>query len=187
MESSYFLPPKKISVRALLPAWSVLVEYPLAASAFSSGRICAGTLATVSLPSIMLSSTFDPLPAHSTRYVPARSCLPPTVTVSATCSVPLLGWPAMALAASNNENVSRPAVNLVFLIRVSFPFVLASRKRIKILHSRRGKHDLTTFCLTRERASGLYPRRQKKWLKCIKKSIYLSHRFFTACGILSWN
>src|SRR6266853_252220 len=50
-----------------------------------------------------------------------------------------------ALAASSRENASRPAPNFVFFIRVSFPFVLASRKQIKILHSRGGKHDLTTF------------------------------------------
>jgi hypothetical protein len=50
--------------------------------------------------------------------------------VSSTFSVPLVVLPAMALATSNRE-VSNPAVNFVFLIRVYFPFVLASRKRIK--------------------------------------------------------
>src|SRR6266478_1208939 len=64
MDSSYFLPPKKISVSALLPAWSVLVEYPLPAWAIFTGRTCAGTLATVSLPLEMLSSTVGPFPFH---------------------------------------------------------------------------------------------------------------------------
>src|SRR6266404_4489127 len=153
--------------------------YPLVVSAFSSGRTCAGTLASVSLPSEMLTSTVAPLPAHSTRYLPAGSCLPPTVTVSVSCSVPLLVLPAMALAASNSENVSRPAVNFVFLIRVSLPFVPASRKQIKILPSRGGERDLTTLIQTRKRASRLYLQQQKEWHKCIKKSIYLSHTFFT--------
>src|SRR5437016_1898956 len=47
MDSAYFFPPKKISASDLLPAWSAMVEYPLAAPAFFSGMICAGTLATV--------------------------------------------------------------------------------------------------------------------------------------------
>jgi len=45
--------------------------------------------------------------------------------------VPLLELPAMALAVSNREDVSSATVNLVFLIGVYFPFVLALRKRIK--------------------------------------------------------
>src|SRR5438874_13023011 len=53
--------------------------------------------------------------------------------VSSVFSVPLLELPAMALAASNRENVSSPAVSFVFLIRVHFPFVFAPRKRIKTI------------------------------------------------------
>src|SRR5882762_10103352 len=89
----------------------------------------------------------------------------------------------MALPASNSDNVSRPAVNFVFLIRVILPFVLAPRKRIKILHPRGGKHDLTTLIQTRKKASRLYLQQQKEWHKCIKKSIYLSHASRTACNL----
>src|SRR5258708_8811852 len=91
----------------------------------------------------MLSSTVGPVPANSTWYLPAGSCLPPTVTASPTFSIPLVELPAIAPVASSRENASSPAPNFAFFIRVTFPFVLASRKQIKILHFRRGKHDLT--------------------------------------------
>ena len=39
----------------------------------------------------------------------------------------------MAPAASSKENANSPAVSLLFLIIVYFPFVLAPRKRIKTI------------------------------------------------------
>jgi hypothetical protein len=86
--------------------------------------------------------------------------------------------PATALAASNNEMVKRFAMDFVLVIRVSFPFVLPSRKRTKTLHSRRGKHDLTTPIQTKKRASRLYLQQQNNGINA------LNNRFIYATDSL---